>query len=65
MFSKIPFRDVLRRIDRLSRSHRSLRIYIQALQEAQMKGKEFDETAFLTGLALGDADTVLDDVHIE
>lgn len=59
MFPKLPFGDVLRRIDRLSKTHRSMRIYGRALREELEAGREFDEAAFLTGMALEESEAVL------
>lgn len=56
MFPKLPFADVLCRIDRVSKTHRSMRVYERALRDSLGAGRDFDETAFLTGLALNDFD---------
>ena len=59
MFPKLPFVDILRRVDRLAKTHRSMRIYARALREQLEAGKEFDEAAFLTGMALEESEAVL------
>lgn len=63
MFPKMPFRDVLRRIDRLSKTHKSLRIYIRALKEAQDAMQDFDEATFLTDIALAESAEMLEKVQ--
>lgn len=52
MFPKLQFGDVVKRIDRLSQCTRSMRVYPKSLRAALAEGRDFDETAFMTGLAL-------------
>jgi hypothetical protein len=64
MFPKLPFGDVLKRIERLSKTHRSMRIYGRALKDALSAGRDFDEAAFLTGMALDEGDAVLGEASL-
>ena len=58
MFPKIQTVDVLRRIERVARG-KGMHVYLRSLQDAVSKGEEFDETAFLTGMALEETSGVL------
>jgi hypothetical protein len=57
MFPKLPFEDVLKRVERLAKTQQSMRVYGRALRAAG-EG-EFDEAAFMTGVALNEADESL------
>ena len=61
MFPKLPFADVLKRIERISKTHRSMRIYGRALKDALSAGRDFDEAAFLTGMALDEGDAMVNE----
>lgn len=64
MFPKMPFADILKRIFRLSKTQKSMRIYVRSLRDALREGKEFNETLFMTDMALAH-DEVSNNLKVE
>ena len=64
MFPKMTFADILKRIFRLSKTQKSMRIYVRSLRDALREGKEFNETLFMTDMALAH-DEVSNNLKVE
>ena len=65
VFPKLAFRDVIKRIERLSKTSKSMRIYIRALKDAIAEGRTFDESEFMTIAALQEANEAVTQMDAE